>query len=101
VRSEIERLFAEAGLSPPDVRVETHASASLLLPLLRQSDLVAVLADQSVRMLAAEGLGTLETQLDALVGDITIVHRRLTPSTGLLMQVKDRLAARARSVFPG
>jgi DNA-binding transcriptional LysR family regulator len=100
VRSEIERLFAEAGLGLPDVRVETDASAALLLPLLRRSDLVAVLADQSVPLLAAEGLTVLETGLDALFGDISVVHRRLTPSTGLLMQMKDRLAVRARAVFP-
>jgi DNA-binding transcriptional LysR family regulator len=100
VRSQIEQLFAHAGLGPPDVRVESDVSASLLLPLLGRSDLVAVLAEQGVRLLAAEGLAVLETQLEPLVGDVSIVHRRLTPSTGILMRLKDRLALQARATLP-
>lgn len=100
VRAEIERMFADAGLGAPDVRLETDASASLLLPLLRRSDLVAVLAEQAVQPIASEGLVVLEVQFEALVGDIAIYHRRQTPSVGLLMNLKDRLMAQAQVNFP-
>jgi len=99
VRVDVERMFAEAGLVAPDVKVETDASASLLFPLLRRSDLVAVLREQAVHSLLGEGLVALDIDTKALVGDVTIYHRRLTPSVGLLMNLKDRLVAQAQASF--
>lgn len=96
VRAKIEQMFTDAGFGAPDVRVETDASASQLLPLLRRSDLVAVLAEQAVQLLAREGLCVLKTDCEALTGDVALYHRRLTPSVGLLMNLKNRLVAQTR-----
>ena len=97
IRAEINRAFADAGLGAPDVRVETNVSASLLLPLLRRCDMVAVLAEQPVLPLQSLGLTVLDIEFPALVGDIAIYHRRLTPSVGLLMNLKERLVAQAQA----
>jgi DNA-binding transcriptional LysR family regulator len=100
VRAHIERMFADAGFGALDVRVETDNSATLLIPLLRRTDLVAVLAEQALQPLAGEGLVTLDVELPALEGDVAIYHRRQTPSVGMLMDLKHRLEAQARSNFP-
>jgi DNA-binding transcriptional LysR family regulator len=72
VRAEIERMFSDAGLGAPEVRVETDASASLLLPLLWRSNQVAVLAEQALQPLASEGLAVPDIAFEGLVGDVAI-----------------------------
>lgn len=99
LRTELERLFMDAGLGALDVRVETDTSASLLVSLLRHTDLVAVQAEQALQPLAAQGLAVLDVDLGALLGDVAIYHRRLTPSVGLLKDLKHRLEAQARGIF--
>lgn len=102
IRVAIDRLFADAALGPLNIRVEADTSATLLIPLLRGSDLVAVMAEQAFQPIAAEGLAVLDVALDALVGDVGLYHRHRTPAGGLLAQVKHRLEAQARSNFcPG
>lgn len=101
LRAEIDRIFAEAGLGALDVRIETDSSATLLIPLLTKTDLIAVLAEQKLQPLSAQGLATLNVELAALVGDAAIYYRRQTPSVGVLMTLKTRLEAQARSNFPG
>lgn len=100
LRAEIEQMFADAGLGALDVRVEANTSATLLIPLLGQSDLVAVLAEQKLQPLSSQGLAALDVNLAALVGDAAIYYRRQTPSVGLLMNLKNRLEAQARNNFP-
>ncbi len=100
LRTDIDRMFADAGLGPLDVRVETDSSATLLLPLLLQSDLVAVLAEQKLQPLASQGLAVLNMELAALEGDAAIYYRRQTPSVGVLMTLKSELEAQARANFP-
>lgn len=100
LRTDIERLFAEAGFGALDVRVETDASATLLLSLLRQSELVAVLAEQALMPLACEGLAVLDVELDALLGDVALYRRRTSPSIGLLVEVVARLQAQASINLP-
>ena len=97
LRTEVERMFADAGLGALDVRVETDTSATLMIPLLRRSDLITVLPEQAFQPLAREGLAALDVDLDALTGEVTVYHRRKTPSVGLLMELKHRLEAQARS----
>jgi DNA-binding transcriptional LysR family regulator len=97
LRTEVERMFADAGFGALDVRVETDTSATLLIPLLRQSDLITVLPEQAFQPLAGEGLAALDLDLQALTGEVTVYHRRKTPSVGLLMELKHRLEAQARS----
>ena len=98
LRAEIERMFADAGFGALDVRVQTDTSATLLIPLLRRTNLVAALAEhQAFQPLASDGLAALDVELQALTGDVAIYHRRQTPSVGLLMDVKHRLAEQARS----
>lgn len=99
LRVEIEQLFSDAGWGPPNVRVESDASATLLLPLIRQSDLIAVLAEQAFQPLSREGLAALDVDLRALLGNVVIYYRRQTPSVGLVMQLKHRLEAQAHSNF--
>lgn len=101
LRAEIDRIFADAGFGAPDVRVETDSSATLLIPLLASTDLVAVLAEQKLQPLSAQGLAALDVEVAALVGDAAIYYRRQTPSVGVLMTLKTRLEAQARSNFPG
>jgi hypothetical protein len=79
------------------VRVETDTSATLMIPLLRRSDLITVLPEQAFQPLAGEGLAALDVDLHALTGEVTVYHRRKTPSVGLLMELKHRLEAQARS----
>ncbi len=100
LRAGIDRMFADAGLPALDVRVETDSSATLLIPLLVRTDLVAVLAEQKLQPLSSQGLAALNVDLPALVGDAAIYYRRQTPSVGVLMQLKTRLEAQARSNFP-
>ncbi|WP_159914539.1 LysR family transcriptional regulator [Pantoea sp. 18069] len=100
LRAEIDRMFADAGFGALDVRVETDSSATLLIPLLAKTDLVAVLAEQKHQPLSAHGLAALNVDLAALVGDAAIYYRRQTPSVGVLMNLKSRLEAQARSNFP-
>jgi len=97
LRAEVERMFADAGLGALDVRVETDTSATLMIPLLRRSDLITVLPEQAFQPLAGEGLAALDVDLHALTGEVTVYHRRKTPSVGLLMELKHRLEAQARS----
>lgn len=96
IRKEIERMFADAGLGSLNIRVETEASATVMIPLLRRSDLVAVMAEQALQPVSNDGLVALDVELDALVGDVAVYHRRLTPSVGLLVEVKRRIEAQAR-----
>lgn len=97
LRAEVEKMFADAGFGALDVRVETDTSATLMIPLLRQSDLVTVLPEQAFQPLAGEGLTALDIDLHALTGEVTVYHRRKTPSVGMLMELKHRLEAQARS----
>lgn len=100
LRWEIERVFSDAGYGPPTVRVEADASATLLMPLIRQSNLVGVLAEQAFQPLSREGLAALDVELHALLGDVAIYYRRQSPSVGPLMELKHRLEAQARGNFP-
>lgn len=95
LRTEIERMFTDAGLGPLDVRVETDTSATLMTPLLRRSDLVSVLPAQNLQPLVQDGLVALEVDLDGLTGELAIYHRRTAPSIGLVMELKQRLTAQA------
>lgn len=99
LRAAMDRMFADAGLGPLDVRVETDSSATLLIPLLTKTDLVAVLAEQKFQPLADQGLAALNVDLPALIGDAAIYYRRQSPSVGVLMLLKNRLEAQARSNF--
>lgn len=96
LRTEVERMFADAGFGALDVRVETDTSATLLIPLLRRTDLITVLPEQAFRPLAGEGLAALDIDLDTLIGEVAVYHRRKTPSVGLLIELKHRLEAQAR-----
>lgn len=99
LRADIDRMFADAGLGPLDVRVETDSSATLLIPILRKTDLVAVLAEQRLQPLSSMGLTALNVDLAVLVGDAAIYYRRQTPSVGVLMDFKNRLVVQARKNF--
>lgn len=55
LRTEVERM--------PDVRVETDTSATLMIPLLRRSDLITVLPEQTFQPLAREGLAARDVDL--------------------------------------
>lgn len=99
LRADIDRMFADAGLGPLDVRVETDSSATLLIPILRNTDLVAVLAEQRLQPLSSMGLTALDVDLAALVGDAAIYYRRQTPSVGGLMDFKNRLVVQAHKNF--
>lgn len=101
LRAEIERVFSDAGLGPLNVRIESDASATLLAPLIRQGDLVGVLAEQALQPLSRDGLGALDVQLQALHGNVAIYYRRQAPSIGLVMDLRHRLEAQARSNLPG
>ncbi len=101
LRAEIERMFSDAGLGPLDVRIESDASVTLLAPLIREADLVGVLAEQTRHPLSGQGLGALAVDLDALHGDVAIYYRRQAPSIGLVMELRHRLEAQARSNLPG
>lgn len=100
LRVGIDRLFAEAGLGDIHVQVEIDTSGAQFVPLLLLSNLVTVLAEQTLRPLTREGLVVLDVDLDALSGRVAIYHRRTTPSTGLLMDLKHRLEDKARQNFP-
>ncbi len=95
LRVEVERMFTDAGFAPLDARVETDTSATLLIPLLRRSDLVTVLPAQNLHPLGQEGLAELDVDLEGLTGELAIYHRRTAPSIGLVMDLKQRLAAQA------
>lgn len=95
LRTDVERMFSEAGLGPLDVRVETDTSATLLIPLLRRSDLVTALPAQNLQPSAQNGLTELGVDLDGLTGELAIYHRRTAPSIGLAMDLKQRLTAQA------
>ncbi|HQQ69451.1 MAG TPA: LysR family transcriptional regulator [Alicycliphilus sp.] len=101
LRAEIERMFSDAGLGPLNVRIESDASATLLAPLIRQGYLVGVLAEQALRPLSRDGLGALDVDLQALHGNVAIYYRRQAPSIGLVMDLRHRLEAQARSNLPG
>jgi DNA-binding transcriptional LysR family regulator len=98
-RQGIELAFAEAGLGPLDVRVETDTSALWFTPLLRRSNLVAVLAEQLLHAAVQDGIAALDVDFPALTGDIALYHRRQTPSTGILAGLKHGLAQRVRHCF--
>lgn len=95
LRTGVERMFADAGLGPLDVRVETDTSATLMIPLLRRTDLVTILPAQNLLPLVQEGLAELDVGLQGLTGELAIYHRRSAPSIGLVMDLKHRLAAQA------
>lgn len=99
LRQEIDQIFANAGLGPLDVRVETNTSANMLLKLLASSDLVAVIAEQKLQPLSSHGLTTLDVDLAPLLGDVAIYYRRRAPSVGLLAHLRNRLEAQARNNF--
>lgn len=95
LRTEVERMFTDAGFGALDVRVETDTSATLLIPVLRRSDLITVLPEQAFQPLANEGLAALDIDLHALTGEVAVYHRRKTPSVGLWMELKQRIEAQA------
>ncbi|WP_404300529.1 LysR substrate-binding domain-containing protein [Alicycliphilus denitrificans] len=100
LRAEIERMFSDAELGPLNVRIESDASATLLTPFILQGNLIGVLAEQALHPLSKEGLGALDVDLPALLGNVVIYYRRRAPSVGVVMDIRHRLEAQARSNLP-
>lgn len=95
LRQHFERAFADAGFEHMNVRVEVDSSAARFAPLLLDSDLLGLFATQSMQAQASAGLVPIDVRMPELTGQIMLLHRRRTPSTGLFAGLRDALAQRA------
>lgn len=99
LRRIVEKAFGDAGHGPLDVRVETDTGTILTSSLVCESDLVAVMADQSYRSTVNSGLTVVQTALPPLLGRVALYYRRRTPSTGLFVEMKRALVTSASAYF--
>lgn len=95
LRQHFERAFADAGFDHMDVRVEVDSSAARFAPLLASTDLLGLFAIQSIENRPLGDLSAIDVRMPALTGDIMLLHRRRTPSTGLFAALRDALAREA------
>jgi DNA-binding transcriptional LysR family regulator len=95
LRQHFERGFADAGFEHMNVRVEVDSSAARFAPLLRDTDLLGLFATQSIASNASSGLAVIDVQMTELKGQIVLLHRRRTPSTGLFAGLRDEFAQQA------
>lgn len=95
LRQHVERAFADAGYEQLNTRVEVDSSAARFAPLLRDTDLLGLFATQSIRAQTTPDLVAIDVQMPALTGDIVLLHRRRTPSTGLFAALRDELSRQA------
>lgn len=95
LRRALEQPFAEAGYGPLDVRVETDAGTFLMSSLIRETNLIAIMAEQSYRQSSHAGITAVQTTLPVPSSQVVLYQRRRTPSTGLFAEMKDALITAA------
>ncbi|AMG87583.1 LysR family transcriptional regulator [Bordetella bronchiseptica] len=99
LRRQLDRHFEDAGLNPPRVRLETDTSAMLFAPLIRETDLIAIMAEQSYLQAASRDIAALDTALPPIHGDVMLYYRRQTPSTPMFAEALGLLRANAAACF--
>lgn len=93
-RRQIEDRFAEQGLPAPQVAVEVGGTATQLVSLACQSDLLCVMGDRMLRSAHANGLVVLDVRDGAWVRHIGVTTRR----TGHLPTLASRFIELLREV---
>lgn len=99
LRRSLEHAFADAGYGPLDVRVESEIGTIQATQLLCDSNLIAIMAEQSYRALAETQLTAIETPLPMPISQVALYQRRRTPSTGLFAATRHALVTATADYF--
>lgn len=99
LRRFLDRQFEEVGLNPPRVRLETDTSATLFSPMICETDLIAIMAEQSYRQASKRDIAALDTALPSIHSDVMMYYRRHTPSTPLFVDATTMFRTEAARYF--
>lgn len=97
VRLDIEARFANAGVPPPQVRIESDHITPAQLRMLRSTRLVALAQESGLRGLQRMGLEPLKVQGLALVREIAVVRRSRAYMSPLSKRLRGLLAEAAQA----
>lgn len=99
LRRSLEQSFTDAGYGPLDVRVESDTGTSQIIPLVCDSTLIAIMAEQSYRSAENLNLTAVQTALPLPSSQVVLYQRRRTPTTGLFAEIKNALVTAATDYF--
>jgi len=99
LRRFLDEQFEAAGLSRPRVRLETDTSATQFSALIRETDFIAIMAEQSYRQAVNQDIGALDTDMPPIHGDVMLYYRRRTPSTPVFVEAAAMLREGAQRYF--
>lgn len=99
-RRRVEARFAENGLPAPDVVFQTDTSMTLVASVLRRTDLLGLMGQQSLRSSAGQGLVALELSNAVWSRRIGIISRRGAYLSPLVRRYAQVLSERAGEMRP-
>jgi len=95
LRGWVDALFLEAGIGRPTVFIESDATPAVFTSLVRQTDLLTVLTDDSLRSTAGAGLVTLPAPARSWTTRIGLFWRRAAYFSRLMQDCRNALAEQA------